>query len=139
MSLHMRSWYTPRTGGIYRGDSHRYNDCNEQAFRCIYSSGSLDHTPRSSTGTDAKVKDGIETIIRRFTQSDYLYDGNWAQKNLGLSRPLLRKNPPIGREATFYSSLKVDETSYWVCSKWMPNQKARLTRFVNKLSEKAGE
>ena len=97
------------------------------------------HTPRSSTGTDAKVKDGIETIIRRFTQSDYLYDGNWAQKNLGLSRPLLRKNPPIGREATFYSSLKVDETTYWVCSKWMPNQKARLTRFVNKLSEKAGE
>lgn len=97
------------------------------------------HTPRLSTGIDAKVKDGIETIIRRFTRSDYLYDGNWAQKNLGLNRPLLRKNPPIGREATFYSSLKVDETTYWVCSKWMPNQKARLTRFADKLSGKASE
>lgn len=97
------------------------------------------HMPRLSIDIDAEVKDDIETIIRRFTLSDYLYDGNWAQRNLGLNRPFLRKNPPIGREAAFYSALKVDETTYWVCSKWLPNQKAQLTRFADKLLRKKSE
>ena len=60
MILHTRCRYTPRTGVIYRGDLHRYSDCNVQACHCIYSSSSLDRWTSGLLQRNAK-RDGLYT------------------------------------------------------------------------------
>lgn len=94
---------------------------------------------RSPADLDTEVKGSIETIVRHLAQSDCLYDGRWAQRQFGLNRPLVRKSPPIGREAVYYSVLNVEGAAYWVCSRWMPNQKALLARFTSRQFKNATE
>lgn len=82
---------------------------------------------------DGATLAAIETVIKRLGDADLLYNPRWAQRELGLERPLLRRRAPTGREAGFYDCENWNGEARWLVNRWSPVQKNKLQGYVRQL------
>lgn len=84
-------------------------------------------------GLDDATRAAIETVSKRLGDADLLYNPRWAQRELGLERPLLRRRPPAGREAGFYDCVSANGEARWLVNRWSPVQKNKLQGYARQL------
>lgn len=95
--------------------------------------------PNSET-TNSSLNNGrgiesslMKDLYKLIEDKELLYNSRWAEKNLGISHPLLRKTAPKGREQRLYTKeIYLGETCY-IYSNWLPTQKNKLISYIGRV------
>lgn len=72
----------------------------------------------------------ILELYRIIDKKDYLYKSKWAEANLGLAHPVLRKIEPKGTERKYYKKGFIDSHSCYIYNHWLPIHENRLKSFI---------
>lgn len=74
----------------------------------------------------------ITELYNLVEDHELLYKSRWAEVNLGIAHPLLRKSAPKGRERKFYAKAEVCGVSCYAYANWLPNYENKLRSYVEK-------
>lgn len=91
---------------------------------------------------DKDFIDPVSKVIFEFeslmVKPKALYEARWAQRNLGISRPVLRSTCPSNiREKRMYSKVDRDGEVVYVLTEWLPPDFAKLRRLLSVLQSNA--
>lgn len=74
----------------------------------------------------------IKELYNIIEDKNLLYKSQWAQNNLGMAHPLLRRTLPTGSERKFYTKEEICEESCFVFNKWLPNYLNKLMHYIDR-------
>lgn len=86
---------------------------------------------------DALMKK-IRFLFESLPSPDVMFEQEWSQKTLGLSRPLLRRGRLSQSEKRKYSTINLGGRVCHCCSWYLPPQKAKLDSVCAKMGYEAG-
>ncbi len=92
----------------------------------------------ASFALDDATRAAVDAVAAGIGDIELLYNVRWAQGEVGLSRQLLRRKRPEGREVKFYERAVVAGEDCWITNHWTPVQKNRLQSLVRQLEKSGG-
>ena len=123
---------TPNSSGAEKEDSSTVDFNSKQASTpAAFAQPNNSHKANRATPAN-KCLPLISELVDLVEDSEQLFKSRWAETNLGLAHPLLRKTAPKGRESRFYTKAQVRGITCYAYSNWLPNYENKLRSFVEK-------
>ena len=88
--------------------------------------------------SSSRLNGYIFDLYRIYHDKASLFSAAWAQGNLGMSHPLLRKEAPRGREKKGYQLIDLDGKRCYAYTGMLPHCAERLARFVRRYRAELG-
>ena len=90
----------------------------------------------SLLNSDRNIESSLmKDLYELIEDKELLYNSRWAERNLGISHPLLRKTAPRGREQKLYTKEAYLGEICYVYSGWLPTQRNKLRNYVGRLQK----